>query len=87
MEALSDPGASLDRQHNLSDVLSAFQLFPTIPFRILYLGGSKAEAGLFLGLYTYAAALSAPTSLNRNGIEYRSYRPRSTSPHPFLWFL
>jgi MFS family permease len=40
--------------------LSAFQLFPTVPFRILALGGSKAEAGLFLGLYTAAAALSAP---------------------------
>ncbi len=40
--------------------LSAFQLFPTIPFRIIALGGSKAEAGLFLGLYTYAAAFSAP---------------------------
>ncbi len=40
--------------------LSAFQLFPTVPFRIIALGGSKAEAGLFLGLYTAAAALSAP---------------------------
>ena len=40
--------------------LSAFQLFPTIPFRIIELGGSKGEAGLFLGLYTGAAALSAP---------------------------
>ena len=40
--------------------LSAFQLFPTIPFLIIELGGSKAEAGLFLGLYTAAAALSAP---------------------------
>jgi MFS family permease len=40
--------------------LSAFQLFPTIPFRIIALGGTKAEAGLFLGVYTYAAALCAP---------------------------
>lgn len=40
--------------------LSAFQLFPTVPFRILALGGTKGEAGLFLGLYTAAAALSAP---------------------------
>lgn len=40
--------------------LSAFQLFPTVPFRIIELGGSKGEAGLFLGLYTAAAALSAP---------------------------
>ena len=34
--------------------LSAFQLFPTAPFHILGLGGSQAEAGLFLGLLTYA---------------------------------
>jgi MFS family permease len=39
---------------------SAFQLFPTIPFRILALGGTKAEAGLFLAMYTYACAFSAP---------------------------
>lgn len=41
---------------------SAFQLFPTIPFRILDLGGSRAEAGLFLAFYTWASALSAPFS-------------------------
>jgi MFS family permease len=40
--------------------LSAFQLLPTAPFRILALGGSEAEAGLFLGLLTYASAASAP---------------------------
>jgi MFS family permease len=40
--------------------LSAFQLFPTAPFRILDLGGSKADAGLFLGFLTYASAFSAP---------------------------
>jgi len=40
--------------------LSLFQLLPTAPFRILDLGGSKAVAGLFLGLLTYASALSAP---------------------------
>ena len=40
--------------------VSAFQLFPTIPFRVLDLGGTKAEAGLFLAAYTYASALSAP---------------------------
>ncbi|MEO8217363.1 MAG: MFS transporter [Acidobacteriota bacterium] len=39
---------------------SAFQLLPTIPFRIMNLGGSKAEAGFFLAIYTYASALSAP---------------------------
>jgi MFS family permease len=40
--------------------LSAFQLLPTTPFRILERGGSKLAAGLFLGLLTYASALSAP---------------------------
>lgn len=40
--------------------LSAFQLFPTAPFRILDLGGSKFTAGLFLGFLTFASALSAP---------------------------
>ena len=40
--------------------LSAFQLFPAIPFRILELGGTKAEAGLFLALYTGCCAVSAP---------------------------
>jgi len=39
---------------------SAFQLFPAIPFRILELGGTKTEAGLFLTLYTWACAASAP---------------------------
>lgn len=40
--------------------LSAFQLFPTAPFRILDLGGSESMAGLFLGFLTYSSALSAP---------------------------
>lgn len=40
--------------------LSAFQLLPTAPFRILDLGGSKLAAGLFLGCLTYASAISAP---------------------------
>ncbi len=39
---------------------SAFQLLPAIPFRILQLGGSKAEAGWFLTVYTFASALAAP---------------------------
>ena len=29
--------------------MSAFQLFPTAPYRILGIGGSTAMAGLFLG--------------------------------------
>jgi MFS family permease len=40
--------------------LSAFQLLPTAPFRILDLGGSKFAAGMFLGFLTYASAISAP---------------------------
>lgn len=39
--------------------LAAFQLYPTAPFRILALGGGEAAAGMFLGLMTYASALSA----------------------------
>jgi MFS family permease len=40
--------------------LSLFQLLPTAPFRILDLGGNTLLAGLFLGVLTYASALSAP---------------------------
>lgn len=40
--------------------LSAFQLLPTAPYRILALGGSKFQAGLFLAFLTYSSALSAP---------------------------
>jgi MFS family permease len=40
--------------------LSAFQLLPTAPFRILDLGGTTFASGLFLGFLTYASAFSAP---------------------------
>src|SRR5262249_10057965 len=40
--------------------LSAFQLLPTAPFRILDLGGTTFASGLFLGFLTYASATSAP---------------------------
>jgi MFS family permease len=39
---------------------SAFQLFPTAPFRIRDLGGDTFAAGLFLACLTFASALSAP---------------------------
>jgi MFS family permease len=39
---------------------SAFMLLPTAPFHILDLGGGTTEAGLFLGMLTFASALSAP---------------------------
>lgn len=42
--------------------LSAFQVLPSAPFRILELGGRTAEAGLFLGFLTYASALTAPVT-------------------------
>jgi MFS family permease len=40
--------------------LSAFQLLPTAPYRILDLGGSTFASGLFLGFLTYASAAAAP---------------------------
>ena len=40
--------------------LSAFQLLPVAPYRILALGGTAAVAGLFLGVLTYSSAGSAP---------------------------
>jgi MFS family permease len=39
---------------------SAFQLLPVIPLRILQLGGTKAQAGWFLTVYTFASAFAAP---------------------------
>jgi predicted MFS family arabinose efflux permease len=42
--------------------LSAFQLLPVAPYRILALGGSAAVAGLFLGFLTYSSAVTAPVS-------------------------
>lgn len=40
--------------------LSAFQLLPVAPYRILALGGTASVAGLFLGFLTYSSAGSAP---------------------------
>jgi MFS family permease len=39
---------------------SAFQLFPTAPFRIRDLGGDTFATGLFLACLTFASAASAP---------------------------
>lgn len=39
---------------------SAFQLLPVIPFRILQLHGTTAQAGWFLAAYTFASAFAAP---------------------------
>jgi MFS family permease len=43
---------------------SAFQLLPTIPLRILELGGTQAQAGWFLSVYTFASAFAAPVMGN-----------------------
>jgi MFS family permease len=43
---------------------SAFQLLPVIPLRILELGGTKAEAGWFLTVYTLCSAFAAPVMGN-----------------------
>lgn len=40
--------------------VTAFQIFPTMPFRIMELGGTAGEAGLFLAIYTWASAIAAP---------------------------
>jgi predicted MFS family arabinose efflux permease len=42
--------------------LSAFQLLPVAPYRILDLGGTTAAAGLFLGFLTYSSAATAPVT-------------------------
>jgi MFS family permease len=39
---------------------AAFQLLPVVPFRIMQLGGTKAQAGWFLSVYALASAFSAP---------------------------
>lgn len=41
---------------------SLFQLLPAAPYRVLALGGTTFAGGLFLGLLTYASALSAPVT-------------------------
>src|SRR5207253_8768828 len=42
--------------------LSVFQLLPTAPYHVLDLGGTTADAGLFLGCLTYSSAFSAPVT-------------------------
>ncbi len=59
-EALFTRRFALMFAYSFTVFLSVFQLLPTAPFHILALGGSHAAAGLFLGLLTYASALSAP---------------------------
>jgi len=40
--------------------VSVFQLLPTVPYRVIDMGGSTAVAGLFHGLLTFSSAASAP---------------------------
>lgn len=54
--------------------LSAFQLLPTAPYRILELGGSTFASGLFLGILTFASAFSGPLT---GAIADRLGRPRT----------
>jgi MFS family permease len=61
-EALFTPRFFMMCGFTFTVFLSLFQLLPTAPFRILDLGGSRAVAGLFLGVLTYASALSAPVT-------------------------
>lgn len=58
-ERLFTPRFVLMCLFSFSAFLAAFQLYPTAPFRIISLGGSEAVAGMFLGLMTYASAISA----------------------------
>lgn len=59
-DALFTPRFFLMCGFSLTVFLSALQLLPTAPFHITDLGGSPLEAGLFLGLLTFASAVSAP---------------------------
>ncbi len=56
--------------------LSAFQLFPTAPFRIRDLGGDTFAAGLFLACLTFASAVSAPVHRGAG----RPVRPAPDAP-------
>src|SRR5512137_2728716 len=59
-ERLFTPRFFLMCGFSLAVFLSAFQLFPTAPFRVRDLGGSTFAAGLFLAFLTFASAVSAP---------------------------
>jgi MFS family permease len=59
-QALFTPRFFLMCGFSFTVFLSAFQLLPVAPYRILALGGSAAAAGLFLGFLTYSSAGTAP---------------------------
>ena len=59
-ERLFTPGFFVMWAFSFTVFVSLFFLLPTVPYRILALGGSQAEAGMFLGFLTFASALSAP---------------------------
>jgi MFS family permease len=60
MDRLFTPRFFLMWGFSFTVFLSAFQLLPVAPYRILDLGGTAAVAGLFLGFLTYSSALTAP---------------------------
>lgn len=59
-ERLFTPRFFIMCAYSFTVFVSVFQLLPTAPYRILELGGSTAEAGLFLGCLAFASAASAP---------------------------
>ncbi len=59
-ERLFTPRFFIMCAYSFTVFVSVFQLLPTAPYHILDLGGSTAEAGLFLGLLAFASAASAP---------------------------
>jgi MFS family permease len=61
-ERLLTPRFATMWSYSFTVFVSLFQLLPSAPYRVIELGGSTATAGLFLGLLTYASALSAPVS-------------------------
>jgi MFS family permease len=59
---------------NFTVFLSAMQLLPTAPLRIVEVGGTEVTAGLFIGFLTIASAFSAPLT---GAIADRIGRPRT----------
>jgi predicted MFS family arabinose efflux permease len=59
-ERLFTPRFFIMCAYSFTVFVSVFQLLPTAPYHILDLGGSTAEAGLFLGFLAFASAASAP---------------------------
>ena len=74
-ETLFSPRFFLMCGFSFTVFLSAFQLLPVAPYRILALGGTTAVAGLFLGFLTYSSACTAPLT----GALVDRFGPRRTA--------